>query len=799
MLCVDLGSRPVLGESYLSLPPKVRKVLEYFPTHLLDLAHVVVLDLTGKIVFWTKGTEQMYGWSSKEAVGKVARELLHTRFPEPLDQIKAHLFRDGEWQGELVHHKRDGEEIVVASHWVLHTDENNIPYILEVNNDVTELTRTEQHLRESRAQLENLIGSAMDAIITVDEDQHIVLFNAAAEKMFRCPSSEVIGQSLDRFIPAQFRKTHTDHIRAFGQTNITSRSMGALGAISGIRADGDQFQIEASISQTEVSGRKLFTNILRDITGRKHAEERFRLAVESAPNAMVMVNEQGNIILANSQTERLFGYETDELIGQSIEVLVPHRFRGGHPQFRADFSTLPQARAMGAGRDLYGLRKDGSEVPIEIGLNPIQSESGNLVLSSIVDITERKRAEEERERLLAREQKARREAENANRLKDEFLATVSHELRTPLTSMLGYAKLLRAGMLNATDSGRALEAMERNTRTQGQIIDDILEVSRIITGKLRLSRRSINPTEIVERAIDAVRPAIEAKGIVLSRSLETSRTVTADPDRLQQIAWNLLSNAVKFTPEAGHIEVSLTEETNRVRLEVKDNGVGIAPEFLPYVFDRFSQADSSVTRSFGGLGLGLAIVRHLVEIHGGTVAVISPGEGLGATFVVTLPYAIGEESARGRVAAATHGAQRSRLKQGEAVYPALDGLRVLVVDDDADTRSMVTMLFENCGSEVRATATAQEALDVFQGWHPEVMVCDIGMPGEDGYSLIRRVRLAEADSEEQTPAVALTGYARSEDRARALASGYQMHITKPIDPLELTTAITKLTKRDPQS
>ena len=367
------------------------------------------------------------------------------------------------------------------------------------------------------------------------------------------------------------------------------------------------------------------------------------------------------------------------------------------------------------------------------------------------------------------------------------------------TVLLGYAKLLRAGMLNATDSGRALEAMERNTRTQGQIIDDILEVSRIITGKLRLNCQSINPTEIVERAIDAVRPAIEAKGIVLSRSLETSRTVTADPDRLQQIAWNLLSNAVKFTPEAGHIEVSLREESNRVRLEVKDNGVGIAPEFLPYVFDRFSQADSSVTRSFGGLGLGLAIVRHLVEIHGGTVAVISPGQGLGAIFVVTLPYAIGEESARGRVAAATHGAQRSRLKQGEAVYPALDGLRVLVVDDDADTRSMVTMLFENCGSEVRATATAQEALDVFQGWHPEVMVCDIGMPGEDGYSLIRRVRLAEADAEEETPAVALTGYARPEDRARALASGYQMHITKPIDPLELTAAISKLTRRDLQS
>ncbi|HKZ79292.1 MAG TPA: PAS domain S-box protein [Pyrinomonadaceae bacterium] len=774
-------------------------MLDRFPTHLLDLAHMVVLDLQGIIVFWTKGTQQMYGWSSLEAVGKVARDLLQTEFPEPLEQIRAKLAGEGEWQGELVHTKKDGQRIVVASHWVLHKDEHNNPYILEVNNDVTELKRTEQYLRESRAQLENLLGSAMDAIITVDEEQHIVLFNAAAEKMFRCSRNEVIGQPVDRFIPGRFRVAHSDHIPAFSQTNVTSRSMGSLGAISGIRANGEEFQIEASISQTEVRGRKLFTVILRDITGRKRAEERFRLAVESAPNAMVMANEEGKIILINSQTERLFGYEREELIGKSVELLVPHRFRGEHPQFREDFSNHPKVRAMGAGRDLHGLRKDGTEVPIEIGLNPIQTETGNLVLSSIVDITERKRSEEERERLLAREQTARRDAENANRLKDEFLATVSHELRTPLTSMLGYAKLLRAGMLDTADSTRALEAIERNTKTQAQIIDDILEVSRIITGKLRLNLRQINPATAIEAAIDAVRPAVEAKGISLSCDLQPSTpTVMADFDRLQQIAWNLLSNAVKFTPERGSIEVRLEQRNHRLYFEVKDSGAGIAPEFLPYVFDRFSQADSSVTRSFGGLGLGLAIVRHLIELHGGTVAVMSAGEGLGATFVVTLPFAAREEAAIASAGGAARG-EASKMSQQNDVYPALDGLKVLVVDDDEDTRRMVTMLFERCGSEVRATSTAREALELFELWHPEVMVCDIGMPEEDGYSLIRRVRLAEANRTEQTPAVALTGYARSEDRARALASGYQMHIAKPIDPFELTTAITRLAKRNQQS
>jgi PAS domain S-box-containing protein len=770
-------------------------MLNHFPTQLLHLAHVVVLDLQGVITSWTKGTEQMYGWSADEAVGKVARDLLQTHYPEPLEQIWVKLFRDGEWQGELEHTKRNGAQIVVASHWVLHRDEENKPFVLEVNNDVTELKRKERELSESRAQLENLIGSAMDAIITVNEDQRIVLFNAAAEKMFLCSSKDVIGESLDRFIPNRFRAAHAEHIRAFSQTNVTSRYMGALGAISGIRSDGEEFRIEASISQAELTGRRLFTVILRDITGRERAEERFRLAVESAPNAMVMVGDNGKIILINSQTERLFGYPREELIGQSIEVLVPERFRGKHPRYRTDFSREPQVRPMGAGRDLFGLRKDGSEVPIEIGLNPIETEAGTLVLSSIVDITERKRSEQERERLLALEQKARRQAEEANRLKDDFLATVSHELRTPLTTMLGYAKLLRTGMLNEAESARALEAIERNTNTQTQIVNDILEVSRIITGKLRLDARQIKPVEAIEAAIEAVRPAIEAKRISLKCSLDPSAgPIMGDPDRLQQIAWNLLSNAVKFTSQGGSIDVRLQRKTNCVQLDVTDTGVGIASEFLPFAFDRFSQADSSTTRSFGGLGLGLAIVRHLVELHGGTVKVLSAGKDQGATFTVTLPLVVKDANVARLENAGRALVGGGNQPLGDNIYPMLDGLKLLVVDDDKDTREMVTMIFKRCGSDVRAAANAREAMETFNGWRPEVMVCDIGMPDEDGYSLIRRVRAAESNGAVPTPAVALTGYARSEDRARVLAAGYQLHIAKPIDPIELANAISKLTK-----
>ncbi|HKZ02297.1 MAG TPA: ATP-binding protein [Pyrinomonadaceae bacterium] len=267
-----------------------------------------------------------------------------------------------------------------------------------------------------------------------------------------------------------------------------------------------------------------------------------------------------------------------------------------------------------------------------------------------------------------------------------------------------------------------------------------------------------------------------------------------DPDRLQQIAWNLLSNAVKFTPQGGSIEVRLQRKTNCVQLDVTDTGVGIASEFVPFAFDRFSQADSSITRSFGGLGLGLAIVRHLVELHGGTVKVVSAGENQGATFTVTLPFVVTdtnvarmESEGRAVVGGGNH-------PTGDAIYPMLDGLRLLVVDDDEDTREMVTMIFQRCGSEVRAASNASEALETFYGWQPEVMICDIEMPDEDGYSLISRVRAAESNGAVQTPAVALTGYARSEDRARALAAGYQLHIAKPIDPIELANAIIKLTK-----
>jgi len=385
-----------------------------------------------------------------------------------------------------------------------------------------------------------------------------------------------------------------------------------------------------------------------------------------------------------------------------------------------------------------------------------------------------------------------RDAQESNRLKDEFLATVSHELRTPLTAMLGWAHMLRAGHLDERSAAHALETIERNARSQAQLIDDLLDVSRIITGKLRLDLRQVDPGFFVESAIEAVRPAADAKEIRIQKVSEAGvAPVAGDPVRLQQVVWNLLSNAIKFTPRGGVVRVSLGMADSHVEIVVSDNGVGIGSDFLPHVFDRFRQADMSTTRHHGGLGLGLSIVRHLVELHGGTVEAESAGEGRGASFVVKLPVApVHKKEAR---------AERARPAARETPtydYPdRLDGLKVLVVDDEPDTREMLRVGLTRCGAHVTATGSTREALAAIEKERPDLLISDIGMPGEDGYDLIRRVREMPPQSGSRLPAIALTAYARVEDRLQALRAGYQMHVPKPVEFAELVAVAASLVRR----
>src|SRR5437588_3821794 len=394
----------------------------------------------------------------------------------------------------------------------------------------------------------------------------------------------------------------------------------------------------------------------------------------------------------------------------------------------------------------------------------------------------RKQAEEERAQLLVREQAARAEAELANRTKDEFLATLSHELRTPLSAILGWSHLLRTNKLGEVDLARGLETIERNARVQSQLIDDLLDVSRIISGKIAIEPRAVELATVIEAAIDSVRPAFEAKEIQFEMDVESRDCIVlGDANRLQQIFWNLFSNAVKFTPQSGRIRVRVREHDFGVKVSVIDTGVGITPEFLPYIFDRFSQADGSTTRAHGGLGLGLAIVRHLVELHHGRVEVESEGEDRGTTFTVTLP-----------IAATTRAADNEFLL-AENVLPAsakiFDGVRILVVDDEADSRDLISTLLTRCGSEVRCSESAAEAIRAFAEWSPDLLLSDIGMPNEDGYSLIKKVRKLRSKRAKQVPAIALTAYATDEDRSAALAAGFQLHLAKPVEPKSLLTSI----------
>ena len=414
------------------------------------------------------------------------------------------------------------------------------------------------------------------------------------------------------------------------------------------------------------------------------------------------------------------------------------------------------------------------------------------------EIQERARAEEALRLALAREQMARSEAQVANRMKDEFLATVSHELRTPLNAIIGWAHLLRSGRLDEPTIARAVETIDRNAKSQAQLIEDILDVSRMITGKLKLNNEPVDLSAVINAALDSVQLAADAKEIQLAVTLDPSaRHTIGDSSRLQQVVWNLLANAIKFTPANGHIDVKVERAGRFARLCVSDSGQGISPEFLPFIFDRFRQADGTSTRQHGGLGLGLSIVRQLVELHGGTIKAASEGAGKGATFIIKLPLAPPNKGSSRR-----EGVSMLAASQVEdvsvSVVPPLDGVRVLLVDDDPDTLQILSVMLEEAKATVQTAASVREAFEVLEWYKPHVLVSDLAMPDEDGYSLIGKLRQAEKANGSQLPAVALTSYVRVEDRAQALSAGFNLFVPKPVQPEELITAIANLAEPEVQ-
>ena len=522
----------------------------------------------------------------------------------------------------------------------------------------------------------------------------------------------------------------------------------------------------------------------------RHSEARSAAILEAALDSIISMDATGRVIEWNAAAERCFGYTREEAIGRSMaELIIPPSLREAHHRGLERYLASGQAAVIGKRIELIGMRKDGTEFPVELTITRTAEAGPPEFTGYLRDISQRKQSEQERERLLESERHARSEAERASRLKDEFLATVSHELRTPLNAILGYTHLLGTGKLLGEEVPQALNVIERSAKVQAQLVGDILDMSRVVSGKLHLDIQSVDLSKVIDAALETVRPAADAKGIGLVKITEPGvELVNGDPARLQQVIWNLLSNAIKFTPGHGRVEVFLRRADGHVEIAVSDTGEGIAPEFLPFLFDRFRQADASSTRRHGGLGLGLSIVKSLVENHGGTVRAASPGLGKGATFTVSLPVSAVQASQPRHI---HFPSQDSSAR----AHPALTGVAVLVVDDDADTREIVSRLLKDCGATVIPTACAREALSALDLKRVDVVLSDIGMSEMDGYELIRQIRARAPDRGGTLPAAALTAFARSEDRTRALMAGYQTHVAKPVEPIELVYVVASLAGR----
>jgi len=729
--------------------------------------------------------------------------------------------------------------------------------IIGIGQDITRFKQTVEALQASEAKFREMVESAPDAIAIADAEGRIALVNKETERRFGYQREELIGKPIEVLVPERFRKVHIGH-RSRYAAEPAIRPMGIGLDLSGCRKDGTEFPIEISLSPAESPDGFHVVSIIRDITDRKKAElGQAQLICEQAARAKAVAAERHSAFLAEASrilassldyvsTLESLGplivpffadwcsvdiVEKDDRIRQAATIHVnpaqerlfldlrrkyPPRpsdrygiysvLRTGKPEIAPEISDGLLVEVARDETHLEMLRKLGPGsymcMPLLVrgkaigAMTFISTASGRRYgqkdLVPAEELARRAASAIDNSRAYQEARLAREEAEEANRAKDDFLATLSHELRTPLNGILGWSCLLSKGTLDPSTSAAAFQSIERNARVQSRLIEDLLDVSRIISGKLKLDVREIDLMPVIEAALSVVAPAAEAKRIQIQPDLDPkSGLVLGDAGRLQQVVWNLLSNAIKFTPEGGRVGIRLEQIETQVRIQVSDTGQGIPREFLPHVFERFRQADSTSRRIHGGLGLGLSIVRHVVELHGGTVRAESAGKGKGATLTATLPLRAVKEEHRSLNQNETP--LGSATPRDEA--RTLEGLRVLVVEDEADAREFLSTVLRQVGAKVIAVGSVQDAIGALDQSRPDVLVSDIAIPGEDGYSLIRKLKRFEEEHGVRIPAAALTGYAGNEDREKVLSAGFQLHLTKPVEPEKLTAVVAKLAGR----
>jgi PAS domain S-box-containing protein len=772
------------------------RVLETVMSSIKDFAYI--FDREGRFVFANKPLLDLWGLELKDAVGK---DFFDLNYPAELaEKLQRQIQQVFEAKKPLTDKTPYTSPTGAGGFYeyiftpVVAAD-GSVELVAGSTRDITEQHRIIEALQRSEENFRQLADTMPQIVWAAQPDGALDYYNLRWFEYINLSPGDMEGARWDHYIHPE------DVQRAYESWAMALRDKTQYGIEFRVRrADGEYrwFLVRALPIHNAQGVVTRWFGTCTDVHEQRElqaklaqSEARLRQLADTIPQLAWMAKPDGNIFWYNQRWYAYTGTTPEQVEGwgwQSVhdpEVLpkVLARWRTSIVSGEPFDMTFPIKGG------------DGEFRPFLTRVMPFRDEEGKIVLwfGTNTDVSEQRRLIKERDELVTSERVARRNAEQASRLKDEFLATLSHELRTPLNAILGWSQILRKQNINNKELNEGLAVIERNSRAQAQLIEDLLDMSRIISGKIRIDVQQIDLAEITNSAIESVRPGAEAKEIRLEKVLDTHvGPVRGDAARLQQVIWNLLSNAIKFTPKGGKVQVALEQVNSHVEITVTDTGIGIKPEFLPYVFERFRQADATTTRQHGGLGLGMAIVKNLVELHGGKVRAKSPGEGHGATFVIELPLMViqpgPEKDAR---TSGPESVAADLLCEADVLL----GVSVLVVDDDEDARDLISRVLQECKAKVIVATSANEAMELLKRERPSVIVSDIGMPEEDGYELIRQVRSLPDAQGGSTPAAALTAFARSEDRTRALRAGYQSHVAKPVEPSELVAVVASLASR----
>lgn len=778
------------------------ELVNKYPNFFLQLLEavnqaVIATDLNGVIIYWNRFAEDLYGWRAEEVTGK---SILETNTPQPSHEQAAEIMmrlRRGEiWEGDFVVTRKDGDSFLAhVANAPIYDGQQKLIGIVGFSSDKSETKRAEKALRKSDENYRTLFESMEEGYVVAEAirnasgkmiDYRFLQLNPAFEKLTGLSQYETLGKTARTTLQGLDEKWFEIYQKVI-DTRATIKTEDYIPPLN------RWYSITAFYY-----GKEQFAVLFDDITERKRIEmerERLHRAVEAERSRLAYIFEHSPSFvciqhgaehvyeLTNPAYQKLIGHR--DVVGKNVREAFPDIEQQGYYEL---LDNVYQTGKPYIGRESVVDFQHTPSNPherrvINFVCQPIFEPDGTVsgIFTHGVDVTD----------LV----EARRSAENANRLKDEFLATLSHELRTPLASILGWSRILLNGEIDIEKSQKAVETINRNAEVQKQLVEDILDISRIVTGKLRLDVRPIDMTKVIKAAIETARPAMEAKNIKLQTQFDQqAKDINGDFERLQQVVWNLLSNAVKFTETEGYIEISLEKINSYVEMTVADTGRGIEAEFLPFVFDRFRQSDGSMTRRHGGLGLGLAIVQQIVEMHGGKVAVASQGLNKGSSFTVTLPLRLLPNEPESKPVP-LNSAEIANQWHKQPAATELAGLKLLVVDDEPDSRELLAFTLGLHGASVVTADSAAEAFDIIRNQKFDLLISDIGMPDEDGFALIKKIRKLPEAQNGKIPAIALTAYARLEDRVKALRSGFQMHIAKPIENAELISGIAALSER----